>query len=249
MKRKDKKSPAPAPVASAPAPSPTPASDPHDPAAAAALLKKKGIQVPRTGDVDVQTRTEVAQEAYLIEAGKQIIHATGELANKYYNLIMGIRQQKIAPKLVSFALGKIGFARSRVAEINRISQASDKLFKDYEAKLLGFNKVLELARAESKGQPALLTDAATQLAKDGVLTEEELQGVVDEAEAGPESAAAAGASPSRKGQMKSLAHKLMAMAAKAGRPKYAYTLKDCPYTLEITRHEKTGPSVGDDGKE
>lgn len=206
------------------------------------------VEVPRTGDVEVQTKLEVLQENFVLDRGRAIIKATGELATKYFDLVVGIRQQKIAPKLVSFALGKLGFKRSRVSEINRVANASDKLFKDYEAKLLGFDKILELARAEKDGGPMLLTDAAKELVKSGALSQDDVDGAI-KAESDVLSAAASGVKAKKKGDgMKAQAEKLLEAAAKVGRPKYVYCFKAYPYRMTIERLGKTGPAVGDDSE-
>lgn len=206
---------------------------------------KNKVSVPRDNEVEVQTKIQVAQEKWVLDKGKAILHKIGETAELYYDLVMGIRQQKIAPKLVSDSLSKLGFNRVRVSEINRVANASDKLFKDYEARLLGFNKVLDLARSEKKGEPKLLTDAASLLHKEGVLTEEDLEEAVRPDES---SAASVGAGGRKRNALKEGAKKLIALAAKAGREKYVYRFKDWPYQLEIVRDAKTGPSVGDDVK-
>lgn len=116
--------------------------------------------------IEAANKAESAQIDKLRELGKAIIVGMGEVAEKYLTLVMFIRNNKVAPKLVSVQLAKLGFKRSRVAELNRIAQASDKVFKQYEAKLIGFRGALDLARAEKGKQPAL-TEAGSLLLEEG----------------------------------------------------------------------------------
>jgi len=120
--------------------------------------------------LEVVTKKEQAQITEIQELGKGIIVAMGELGEKYLRLILFIRANQVSPKLVSRELTNLGFKRSRVSEINRIAQCGDKLFKQYEAKLIGFNKILDLARTE-KGKAPALTPAGALLLEEGKLEE------------------------------------------------------------------------------
>lgn len=198
----------------------------------------KAVEVPR--DAEVQTKTEVAQAAYLANIGRQIIEKTGELGSLYLSLCLEIRKQKIAPKLVSFELTRLGFKRSRISEINRVANASDKTFKDFEARLIGFGKAIELSRAEKPGDVPQLTDAAKILVDEEALTQEDVD-AMQAAETAP--------SPTAKPKavtMKAVAKKLASMAT---REKHIFAFKDVPYRVTVERLGKTGPAVGDDEKE
>jgi len=99
----------------------------------------------------VETRLEVAHQTMVDKLGREIITAHGVTATKYLQLCLYIRENKVGPKTVSLSLGKLGFKRTRISEINRVAQASDKLFYDYEAKLIGFEKCLEFVRRGGEG--------------------------------------------------------------------------------------------------
>jgi len=121
-----------------------------------------------------QSKDEVAQAAKVQGLAIDIIRQTGELAGKYLALCLYIRQEKVSPKLVSHELRALGFKKSRVSEINRVSHSSDKLFTEYQAKMIGFDRCLELARIEVSGQPATVTKAAHLLVAGGAVTESEV---------------------------------------------------------------------------
>jgi len=133
------------------------------------------------GKVTAQTADEVKQAAMVQGLAIDIIRATGELAGKYLRLCLYIRQEKVSPKLVSYELKTLGFKKSRISEVNRVAHSSDKLFSDYQAKLIGFDRCLELSRIESPGAVATVTKAAQLLVGQGSLTEKE----VDDSTASP----------------------------------------------------------------
>jgi len=85
----------------------------------------------------------------LQEMGKDLIQDTVKLGEKYFGICKYIRANMVPPKLVSFELDVLGFHRVTISKINKVANASDELFSEFEAKTIGFNKVLELARGET----------------------------------------------------------------------------------------------------
>jgi len=69
--------------------------------------------------------------------------ATGLL---WLELCKFIRQNSLAPKVVSEQLGALGFVKSRISEVNRVANAPDEVWNEYEARGLGFRHALELVR-------------------------------------------------------------------------------------------------------
>lgn len=181
------------------------------------MSAKKNESV-RTGAADavaglaaatVQTKVEVAHSAMLVKVGKEIITAIGKVTEKYWELITYVRKNSVGPKLVSYELGKLGFKRSRISEVKRVAYSADDVFKNYEAKLIGFDKALELARL-GDGGTAELTPAGRQLVTGGTVSE-------DEAEAELKSVEAAGDGGSKKkSKAKSMAIKLKSQAQGLG---------------------------------
>lgn len=193
------------------------------------------IEVPR--EVEVQSKIEVAQEQTIVQMGTDIIRHTGELGAKYFTLCKFIRDNKVAPKLVSFALNKLGFKRSRISEVNRVANASDKLFKEYEAKLIGFDKCLDLSRLEDG--KVKITPAAELLLKDKSVTAEDVKEASD-AEQVPSGSATPAATPSQKIK----AH-AMAILKLASRP-CQFRDKESSFIVIVQKLDKTGPAIGDD---
>lgn len=76
----------------------------------------------------------------------EIIKKTCETGQVYLDLCNYIRDNLVAPKLVSFELGEMGFNRQVVSRINKVANAADDVYSQFAARLIGFNKTLELAR-------------------------------------------------------------------------------------------------------
>jgi len=129
-----------------------------------------------------QNREEVAQSEKLIELGKQIIQAIGAVSEKYHALIVYVRTNKVAPKLVTYEMTKLGFARSRIAEVKRVAFASNETYSAYESKLIGFSKALELARTSDGGKEAELTEAGRLLTAGGSLSDSDAEEAISDAE-------------------------------------------------------------------
>jgi len=119
--------------------------------AAKALLDQKQASVA----------LEQQHTALLIQKGKDLITAVIGVGDKYLSLCKTIRENEIAPKLVSFELTKLGFSRATVSKINKVAGASDDLWNSFEARAFGFNKMLELSRSEKDPNEAtkLLADS------------------------------------------------------------------------------------------
>jgi len=136
----------------------------------------------QTAITTVQPASEVAHAQMLQNLGASIIRKVGEVTQLYLELVLYIRNNKVAPKLVTFELTHMGFEKSRVSEINRVANASDKLFSMYQAKFIGFNKTLMLARHESKDGPIESTQAAKILLEGKAVSKEEIEAAMKDEE-------------------------------------------------------------------
>lgn len=137
----------------------------------------------------VETVEDQKKIAGLVERSQSIIRATGLVAEKYYDLITFIRRNQVSPKMVSEQMGKLGFKRSRISEVNRVAQAKDAVYSTYEAKAIGFDKALQLARAaegDRAGAAVVATPAARQLLSDGKISQDEFEASGDDIPAVPE---------------------------------------------------------------
>jgi len=93
-----------------------------------------------------ESKLEMEHSKKLRSLGEEIIRVTAEAGTKYYDLCIYIRKNGVTPKLVTFELGELGFEKTRISEINRVSQAADDVWNEFEARTIGFRKVLALAR-------------------------------------------------------------------------------------------------------
>jgi len=197
------------------------------------------ICVPPLMGVEYQSKLQVAHEAMVDKLGREIIVATGEVAGKYLTLCLYIRQHKLGPKEVSVPLTKLGFKRSRISEINRVAGASDKLFADYQAKLIGFDKILDFSRRESPTALPVPTPAARLLTEGGSLSPDETDAVI-KAENTPKDAG--GKKGAATDGLKRAASYLASHSTKAK----VWTFKDCAWRVTVDKLPKTGPAIGDD---
>lgn len=122
--------------------------------------------------VEYQTPEERAQAEKVFGLGQAIVSTVGELGQKYLDLCSYIRSHKVAPKLVSIELSRLGFKRSRVSEINRVAQAADDVWDQFQARHIGFKDTLELARAGAAGVET--TPAAKLLVDAGAAGQEDV---------------------------------------------------------------------------
>jgi len=77
---------------------------------------------------------------------QMIIDKTVEVGRVYLDLCLYIRKNMVPMKLVSSAMTEMGFNRQVVSRVNKVANASDALWSEFEARTIGFNKVLELSR-------------------------------------------------------------------------------------------------------
>jgi hypothetical protein len=188
----------------------------------------------------VLTGKEAAQADAVAKFGLEIITAVGAVAGKYLELCLYIRKHEVSPKLVSFELQRLGFKRSRVSEVNRVAQSSEATFKMYEAKLIGFDKCLNMSRVEKPGALPTASPAALLMEKNHVLNADEVIEAV-KAEGVP-SSAKGGKKKGASGQnlLKAAARLL---CCKSTRDK-VWTFADGAYKVTVEKLPKTGPSIG-----
>jgi hypothetical protein len=80
-----------------------------------------------------------------------IQNAQKEVGEKYVGVCKWIRSNAIPPRRVSELLLPLGYAKTRVSELNRIAQCADELWDEYEARQIGRNRMLELVRHSDGG--------------------------------------------------------------------------------------------------
>jgi len=164
----------------------------------------------------------VAQEklvADIAEMGAKIVIAPVAAGDMYFRLCEYIRKHSVAKQLVYDSLEPLSFTKPRISEIYRVASASDDVWREFEARKLGFTKALNLTRGTLK---LLLTkgeqeEKATWL---GVIPEEGTEAGLDAAEKESKGASAAEAGVKAKAtpvdDMEAAARKLARAAEDAG---------------------------------
>jgi len=109
-----------------------------------------------------------------------IIDKTVETGRLYLDLCLYIRKNEVAPKLVSVTMTEMGFNRQVVSRVNKVAGASDELFSQFEARTIGFNKVLELSRA-----PAAIAGIAADSGEDVIDVKAQVEEMEGEETASP----------------------------------------------------------------
>jgi len=100
---------------------------------------------------------EHAQCEQLRQHGLAIAKATIATGLLWLGLCKYIRSNAIPPKVVSRELGTLGFNKVRISEVNRVANAADEVWNEYEARGLGFRHALELVR---NGKPTPILELA-----------------------------------------------------------------------------------------
>lgn len=210
-----------------------------------AAVQKEGDSDWTTKGVAIITGAENQQIETVRAFARDIINATGELAGKYLALCLYIRAEKVSPKIVAAELLGAGFKKSRVSEINRVANTSAELFSTYEAKQIGFDKTLALARAEGPSKKAVLTPAANQLVGAKLFTTEELA----QAEVVPEQGAKAKVKPPGQ-RMKAHAKAICLLAER----EVTFRFTNLPFMVKVeklsiaTFRDKVGKTLADGRK-
>jgi len=104
---------------------------------------------------------EVRQGAEIKKLAREIIEATVATGKVYLKLCLYIRENMVAPKLVSAELAEMGFNKQVISRVNKVANASDEVFSLFAASTIGFNKALDMAR--NPVQDALATSMGTNV--------------------------------------------------------------------------------------
>lgn len=100
---------------------------------------------------------EFNQVEQLKERAVAVAKATIATGILWLELCKYIRANAIAPKVVSRELAALGFNKVRISEVNRVANAADEVWNEYEARGLGFRHALELVR---NGKPTPILELA-----------------------------------------------------------------------------------------
>jgi len=119
------------------------------------VAEKEGISaaVAHTLRCAPATVRSVEQEklvADIAEMGAKIVIATVAAGDMYFRLCEYIRKHSVAKQLVYDSLEPLSFTKPRISEIYRVASASDDVWREFEARKLGFTKALNLTRGTLK---------------------------------------------------------------------------------------------------
>lgn len=105
---------------------------------------KQGALVP-AGDVGMSR-----QEQEFKTIAVAIIADTARVGQKYYDLCIYARRNELTPVQMRQWLTELHFHKGRTSEIIKVACASEEVFSQWAAKLIGFHGVLALARGVVK---------------------------------------------------------------------------------------------------
>jgi len=179
------------------------------------------------------------------EYGVEIVRGMLKVGDTYWKLCGYIRTNKVDADVVRKALEPLGFIKQRITEINRVANAPEELWSEYEARALSFRRTLELSR----GTVQLLLDKAESGADANLLTRtmvgveaEEAEAEVSEAESNagvtkePESATV------RKEKMEAVATRLAALADKYSVKQRVFKIEN-GYVVTVSRAPGKAPKT------
>lgn len=126
---------------------------------AKAKLEAKATEGNGGGIMSTMMEGQTQEILELRRLALSVIEAAGQLGQKFYDLTVYIRRGQIAPAIVRRHLEGMGFNKSRISEINRVANASEENWRDFEARAIGFRSCLDaergkLVRPELLGLPA-----------------------------------------------------------------------------------------------
>jgi len=102
------------------------------------------IPMPTSPVVEMDEKTK-AHFIAVADYGQQIGKAYLAVGEKYLELCLYIRKNEVVPTLVRTALEPF-FPKQRITEILTVSNSSNELWSEFEARRLAFRRVLELSR-------------------------------------------------------------------------------------------------------
>jgi len=204
---------------------------------------KKAVEVETTGKALVTTLDETLKTKGELELKDQthakairkvadeIIKATVKTGRLYFDLCMYIRKNQISPKLVSFELSELGFNRVRISEINRVAQAADDVWNEFEAQTIGFRKTLEMTRG----------NVIQMLAEENSLTETDVKAQLAEQNANEEVLEKASPEEKAERRLSVGAHAMLLAAPLLDTRKRTFSIGN-GYTVIISK-DKTGKPI------
>jgi len=116
-------------------------------------LKKKTAPGLLPTAIEAKTAAAVAQSKADVRHIKAIrgccqviIDQVVKTGTLYLDLCLYIRKNTVSPKLVRCEMEGMGFNKQVISRVNKVANAADDVFSQFQARTIGFNNVLALAR-------------------------------------------------------------------------------------------------------
>jgi len=106
---------------------------------------------------------EEAHAKKLQELGKNVIDAVVKAGTETYQLCKYIRENSVAPKLVSHELRALGFSKGWASQVNKVSQCSDEAWSSFEARTFTFKQILALKEGGTASLASLAEEMGTNV--------------------------------------------------------------------------------------
>jgi len=121
--------------------------------------------VVRSAPQTVRSQEQEKLVADIAAMGAKIVLAQVAAGDMYFKLCEYIRVNSVAKQLVYDSLEPLSFTKPRMSEIYRVASSPDEVWREFEARRLGFSKALNLTRGTLK----LLLTSGEQKEKAGWL--------------------------------------------------------------------------------
>jgi len=106
--------------------------------------------VVRCAPQTVRSQEQEALVTQIAELGAQIVIAQVAAGDRYFKLCQLVREQSVSKQLLADSLEPLSFTKSRISEIYRVASSPDDIWREFEARRLGFTKALNLTRGTLK---------------------------------------------------------------------------------------------------
>jgi hypothetical protein len=190
-------------------------------------MKDKSTPVVSDGKFALVDPTHIR----LAEIADEMLTIRAQFGEKYLELCKWVRTKALGPAVVREVLAAKGFAKSRISEINRISQCPDEMWKEFEARRIGRETVLLLERGADQSPEVLPPDmeGAGEDKGDGEVSGGEGEGQGEKTQAEKDEA--------KKNGMKRAAHQILKCAEFFNLKKRSWTLQN-GWVLELRKESK-----------
>lgn len=123
------------------------------------LKDENGLTAPQL----VQAKILQEKCPAIVQAVTAALKAEKELGDKYFDICRTIRETSVEVvkgaavrtlnrKEVALLLQSLGYRKQRIAEINRVVEVSDEIWKQYQKRHISFRATLQLARGGEGGE-------------------------------------------------------------------------------------------------